>query len=310
MSKLISIISTCYNEEINLEKCYLNIKNLFKNSNYNYEHIFVDNHSSDNSKTLIRKFCEKDKNVKAIFNSKNYGPFLSNFNGLKYANGDYIIVNFASDNQDPPEIINDFLFKMEEGYDVVYGIKLSTDDSFVLSRCRKIFYYFVNKFSNSTNPENANEFMCINKKVLDKLRNHKDYFPYIRGYFGKISDNCAFIKFDRKNRSGGKSKNSFFDLYTQAVNAFISTMDKPIKILTMLSFITIFFSSFMIIYSIISKLLIPSSAPEGFTFLTVTIIFFFSLVLLLLSLILEYLIAIHQQSRFNLDISIDEKINF
>lgn len=310
MSKFISVISTCYNEETNINKCYENIKKLFTENGFKYEHIFVDNFSKDNSKKIIRDICKKDKNVKAIFNSKNYGPFLSNFNGLKHATGDYIIVNFASDMQDPPEMINKFLKEMEKGFDVVYGIKNKTDENFFLSKSRRIFYYFIDKFSTSSNPRNANEFMCISKKILYKINNHKDYFPYIRGYFGKISDNVSFIKFDRHKRNSGKSKNSFFELYTQAINAAISTMDKPIRSLGIFSLITIGISFILIIYSLISKIIFPLSAPKGFAFLTIIILFFFSLIVLILSLILEYLIAIHEQVRFNLDVTVDEKINF
>lgn len=310
MSKFISIISTCYNEETNITSCYEIIKELFKKNGYNYEHIFVDNFSQDNSKKIIRDICKKDTNVKAIFNSKNYGPFLSNFNGLKHATGDYIIVNFAADIQDPPELINKFLKKIEEGYDVVYGVKNSTDENFFLNKCRKIFYYFIDKFSTSTNPRNANEFMCISKKMLDKITNHKDYFPYIRGYFGKITDNISFIHFDRNKRKSGKSKNSLFHLYTQAINATISTMDKPIRFLSIFSLLTIAISAILILYTLASKIIFPMSAPRGFAFMTIIILFFFSLIILILSLILEYLIAIHEQVRFNLDISVDEKINF
>lgn len=310
MSKFITIISTCYNEETNINKCHEIVKELFEKNGLKYEHIFIDNYSKDNSRKIIREICNNDKHVKAIFNSKNYGPFLSNFNGLKSASGDYIIVNFAADIQDPPELINEFLKKMNEGYDVVYGIKKSTDESFIIRKCRRIFYYLINKFSTSSNPENANEFMCISKKVLDKIRNHKDYFPYIRGYFGKISDNITFVYFDRYKRQSGKSKNSIFDLYTQAINAAISTMDKPVRILTVFSLFVIALSFINILYAFISKILFPLSAPKGFAFITIVVLFFFSLVLLILSLILEYLIAIHEQIRFNLDVSIDEKINF
>ena len=310
MSKLISVISTCYNEESNIEECYNVVKKLFNENGLRYEHIFVDNYSKDNSRKIIKKICKKDKNVKAIFNSKNYGPFLSNFNGLKSASGDYIIVNFASDVQDPPEVIDKFLNKMNEGYDVVYGVKKSTDEGFALSKSRKIFYYFINKFSSSSNPENSNEFACVSKKVLDKIRNHKDYFPYIRGYFGKVSDNVSFIEFDRNKRERGHSKNSFFDLYTQAINGAISTMDKPIRALTVFSLTFVIVLLFMLVYSLLAKIFFPLSAPRGFAFLSVIILFSFSWILLIMSLALEYLVAIHEQIRFNLDVSVDEKINF
>ena len=130
MSKLISVISICYNEELNIFKCYQKVKELFQINKLEYEHIFADNCSKDNTKKIIEDICAYDKNIKAIFNAKNYGPFVSNFNALKYASGDYIIVNYAADMQDPVEKINELLNKINEGYDVVYAVKNSTKDNF------------------------------------------------------------------------------------------------------------------------------------------------------------------------------------
>jgi len=310
MSKLISIISICYNEELNILKCYQKVKELFQINKLEYEHIFADNCSKDNTKKIIEDICGHDKNIKAIFNAKNYGPFVSNFNALKYASGDYIIVNYATDMQDPVEKINELLNKINEGYDVVYAVKNSTKDNFFLAKSRNIFYFLINKFSDSNNPENANEFMCITKKVLEEVKDSNDYFPYIRGYFGKLTDNFAYIHYDRNKRADGNSKNNFFNLYTQAINGLISTMNKPIRILSLVSIITVFGATFLIIYIFYAKLFLKESAPEGITFISIIILFFFSLLILLMSLMLEYLIAIHEQTRFKNKVFIEKKINF
>jgi glycosyltransferase involved in cell wall biosynthesis len=310
MSKLISIISTCYNEELNILECHQKVKELFKNNRLNYEHIFVDNDSNDGTKKIIEDICNKDKNVKAIFNAKNYGPFLSNFNALKFVNGDYIIVNYASDMQDPVEKIDELLKKINEGYDVVYAVKNSTQDNFFLAKCRRIFYFFINKFSDSSNPENANEFMCITKKIIEEIKDSNDYFPYIRGYFGKLTNNFGYIYFDRNKRISGKSKNNYFNLYTQAINGLISTMNKPIRVLSLFSFITVISSTLLVIYILFSRFFLQEIAPKGITFLSIIILFFFSFIMLLLSLILEYLIAIHEQTRFKNRVFIQKKINF
>lgn len=310
MSKLISVISTCYNEELNILECYQKVKELFKNNKLNYEHIFVDNDSNDNTKKIIEDICNKDKNIKAIFNAKNYGPFLSNFNALKFANGDYVIVNYASDMQDPVEKIDELLKKINEGYDVVYAVKNSTQDNFFLTKCRRIFYFLINKFSDSPNPENANEFMCVTKKIIEEIKDSNDYFPYIRGYFGKLTSNYGYVYFDRNKRINGKSKNNFFNLYTQAINGLISTMNKPIRVLSLFSFIIVLSLTLLMIYILFSRIFLQEIAPKGVTFLSLVILFFFSFTMLLLSLILEYLIAIHEQTRFKNKVFIQKKINF
>jgi len=310
MSKLISVISICYNEELNIRKCYQKVKELFQINKLNYEHIFADNCSKDNTKKIIEDICQNDKNIKAIFNAKNYGPFVSNFNALKFASGDYIIVNYAVDMQDPVEKINELLNKINQGYDVVYAIKNSTKDNFLLAKSRKIFYFFINKFSESNNPENANEFMCITKKILNEIKESNDYFPYIRGYFGKLTDNFAYIYYDRNKRANGNSKNNLFNLYTQAINGLISTMNKPIRILSLFSIITVFCSAILMIYIFYTKLFLKHSAPEGISFISIILLFFFSFLILLISLVLEYLIAIHEQTRFKNKVFIEKKINF
>jgi glycosyltransferase involved in cell wall biosynthesis len=310
MKKKISIISICYNEEESIKNCYNEIKKFFFESIFDYEHIFVDNFSKDNSRKIIREICSKDKKVKAIFNGKNYGPFLSNFNGLKYASGDYIIVNFPVDMQDPVDVIEKFLRKTDQNFDVIYAVKDSSDENIVMKILRIFFYFLISIFSSSKIPRNANEFLCISKKILDLIKEHHDYFPYIRGYFPKLTDNISYINYRRNKRKLGKSKNNLFDLYVQASNGYVSTIDRPIRILSMFAIFLILISFFFIIYTTVIKFISPELAPKGITLITTILLFFFSFTLLILSIILEYLIAIHEQVRFKLCINIDEKINF
>ena len=310
MSIFISVISTCYNEEENVFECYSKVKDLFEKNKLKYEHIFADNKSRDLSRNIIEEICSKDKNVKAIFNSKNYGPFLNNFNALKHAPGDYVIVNYASDMQDPIEKINELINKIQEGYDVVYAIKNSTNENFILTNFRKIFYFIINKFSDNDHPKNANEFMCISKRVLEEIKNYNDYFPYIRGYFGKFTNNFGYIYFDRNKRRKGKSKNNYFDLYTQAINGIISTMNKPIRIFSLTSILSVIISSSLIVYILFTRFFLSEIAPRGTTFISIIILFFFSILMLMMSFVLEYLIAIHEQTRFKSNVFIEKKINF
>ena len=137
-----------------------------------------------------------------------------------------------------------------------------------------------------------------------------DYFPYIRGYFGKLTNNFGYVYFDRNKRINGKSKNNYFNLYTQAINGLISTMNKPIRVLSLFSFTTVLLSTLLMIYILFSAIFFQEIAPKGITFLSIIILFFFSFIMLLLSLILEYLIAIHEQTRFKNRVLIEKKINF
>jgi len=308
MKEKISVISTCFNEEDTILDCYNSIKNTLEN--YNYEHIFVDNYSYDRSRLIIKEICEKDKKVKAIFNSKNYGPFLSNYNALNFTSGEIVIVNFPTDMQDPPEKILEMIKEIEKGFDIVYGIKTNTEENFLMKISRNFFYFIVNKFSSNYYPQNVNEFICVRKKIVDSVKGSNDYFPYVRGYFAKASDNYSKIYYSRNKRQKGKSKNNLLELYSQATNGLISTMDKFVHILSLFFLLVSAISLFSTFFIIGKKLINPISAPQGFAFLTSVSLLFFSFLVFLLCLILEYLIAIHRQVRFNNKIIVESKLNF
>ena len=158
--------------------------------------------------------------------------------------------------------------------------------------------------------ERIHYYASPKEKIIEEIKDSSDYFPYIRGYFGKLTNNFGYVYFDRNKRINGKSKNNYFNLYTQAINGLISTMNKPIRVLSLLSFTTVLLSTLLMIYILFSRIFLQEIAPKGIAFLSMIILFFFSFITLLLSLILEYLIAIHEQTRFKNRVLIEKKINF
>ena len=306
----LTIISTCFNEIENVEECYNVVKKIMHKNNIEYEHIFVDNNSNDGTLKILEKICESDKNVKLIVNYKNYGPFLSNFNALKYVSGNYVIINFAADLQDPEEMIVKMYEKIQEGYDVVYGKKTSTDEGFFIKRLRKLYYYIIHKSSENYYPMNVNEFMCVRKEIVEQLKDINDYFPYTRGYVARLTENFFEIEFERKSRFKGKSKNNLFDLYTQGMNGLIFTMDNSIRLVG-LFFLLLSLGSFLFLLQvIINKIFFDTGSPQGITIIVSIVVFFFSLTSAILSLILEYVATIHNQIRGNIGVKIRKKVNF
>ena len=306
----LTIISTCFNEVDNVEDCYMLIKNIMNENKISYEHIFVDNNSSDGTIKILEKICLNDKNVKLIVNYKNYGSFLSNFNALRYASGDYVIINFASDLQDPEEMIINMYKKIQEGFDVVYAKKIDTDENFLIKSLRRIYYYIIHKSSENYYPMNVNEFMCVKKNIVNQLKDVNDYFPYTRGYIARLTDNFFEIEFERKSRLKGKSKNSFIDLYSQAMNGLIFTMDKSIRLVGLFFLLLSVASFIFLLQVVINKMFFDTDSPQGITIIVSIVIFFFSLTSVILSLILEYVSTIHNQLRGNIGVQIRKKINF
>jgi len=308
--KDLCIISTCYNEELNVQECYKNIKNIMLKNNINYEHIFSDNCSTDNTARIIEDICKNDTSVKLLVNSKNYGPFLNNFNALKYANAKYVLINYASDMQDPPEVIIDMYNKINNGFDVIYAVKNNTADNFLLKNLRRLFYYILNKCSDTYLPMNVNEFILVKNELVKNLIKVQDYFPYIRGYIARLTDNFEIVYYERLARKKGKSKNSFLDLYSQAMNGLIFTMNKSIRFFGIVFLFFGLVSIIILLSSIFFKVFFPNIAPKGITMLICLVTFFFSITICTLSLILEYILAIHSQIRGNMEVQIKYKKNF
>ena len=308
--KDLCIISTCYNEELNVRECYESIKKIMLKNNMDYEHVFSDNCSNDNTVKILEDICKNDSNVKLLVNSKNYGPFLNNFNALKFANAKYVLINYASDMQDPPVVIIDMYNKIIKGFDAIFAIKKNTADNFALKNLRRLFYFILKKCSDTYLPMNVNEFILVRRELTDTLIKTHDYFPYIRGYIGRLTDNHDCVYFERLGRKHGKSSNSFLDLYSQAMNGLIFTMNKSIRVFGIVSLLAAFVSMLVLLSSILLKIFTPEIAPRGVTMLICLVTLFFSISSCTLTLVLEYMLSIHSQIRGNVEVRIKDKKNF
>src|SRR5262249_38535261 len=155
--KLISIVTPCYNEQENVAPCYEAVRAVFAKSlpEYDYEHVFCDNASSDGSVAALRELAAKDRRVRVIVNARNFGPFRSTFNGLMSTRGNAVVVLLAADLQDPPELIAEFVRKWEAGYEVVYGIRQTREEGRVMRAVRRLYYWTVSKFADINIPPNV-----------------------------------------------------------------------------------------------------------------------------------------------------------
>ena len=175
--KRISIVSPAFNEEDNVEACYQAVADLFAKGgpleNYEREHIFADNASEDGTATILRRLAEADPCVKVILNARNFGPFRSNFNALRYATGDAVVVFLPADLQDPPEIIPEMVRHWENGIEVVAGSRANREETLMLRTFRRIFYRLSNSLSDFEIPENVGEFQLIDRIFCPwRIRHH------------------------------------------------------------------------------------------------------------------------------------------
>lgn len=309
--KKISIVSPCYNEEDNVENCYETVKKLMseKLGQYSYEHVFADNNSSDNTVNILRELAQKDENVKVVVNARNYGPFRSTFNALKYTQGDGVLVMLPVDLQDPPELLETFVKYWEEGYLKVYGVREERQESRLMRFIRGRYYKLVSRFANINIPLNTAEFQLLDRQVIDSLLQYQDYYPYIRGMIANVGfDNRAkAVPYKWKERKAGISKNRLYALIDQALNGIISFTNVPMRLGMFLgvglSAAALFYSAYQLIVNILS----PNTAQPGIVTLIVALFFFSGIQFLLIGIIGEYISAIHSQVRHK-DIVVEQEL--
>ena len=307
---LISIVTPCFNEEDNIQYCIESVQLVMETlkDNYEYEHIFSDNSSTDNTKAEILNQISKNKNVKLIVNSHNVGPFLNNYNALKYVSGDYVLVFLPADLQDPPEIIPLMLEKIQDT-EIVLGVRKLREENLFLRLFRQVFYRMNNLFTDSKIPIGAGEFMLITKKIKDIILNSSSDVPYIRGLVAKLNFKKSLVEYTWKKRKFGKTKNSFSNLVDQSINAFILTAEKPLRYINYFSILSFIFSFVFILYNVVSYYMFGSQTVRGISLVIVLVLFFGSLILLILGIIGEYILAINKKINKSLELTVIEKHN-
>ncbi len=221
--KLISVISPCYNEEGNVRDCYEQVKKAFAEiGRYRYEHIFIDNASKDGTVAILRDIAAKDKNVKVIINARNFGHIRSPIHAFACARGDAVI-GVASDLQDPPELIKDFLKKWEEGFLVVMAVKENSDESQLFFAIRKGYYELVSRLAEVELIKNATGFGLYDRRLVDILVEIDDPYPYFRGLVSEIGFPIAKIPYHQPLRKRGITSNNFYRLYDMAMLGITTT---------------------------------------------------------------------------------------
>jgi len=299
--KTISIISPCFNEAENVRACRDEVAALFAPggalAGYAREHIFADNASTDGTVDILREMAASDPGMKVILNARNYGPFRSNFNALRTATGDAVLVFLPADLQDPPAMIADFVRLWESGIEVVAGARVNRQESLALRTCRAIFYRIVNTLSDIDIPLNVGEFQLIDRKVWRAVVEHDDHYPYIRGIIASVGFKRVIVPYTWEARARGISKNNLPRLIDQALNGIFSFTSAPMRLCT---FAGLSLSGLSILYALVSVALyfvLPHHAPRGMATMIVALFFLSGVQLAFLGMLGEYVTAIHAQVR-------------
>ena len=310
--KKLSIITPCYNEEVNVEICAQELKKVMqeKLSGYDYEHIFADNASTDATLIKLRELAAKDDHIKVISNSRNVGPFRNMWNAMKSATGDAVVPLLPADLQDPPSVIPELVKYWEQGFLVTYGVRANREESIIMRMARGLYYRIIKKFASAVIPLNSGEFLLADKKVIDSILVVDDQYPYIRGLIAQTGVKSASVPYTWVRRERGKSKNSFISLIDQAINGFVSTSRVPARLALLGGFSLSFLGFAYAIFTAVMVLISDGTAPVGIPTIIVGIFLLGGVQLLFLGLIGEYILSIHGQVRRTPPMFETERINF
>ena len=309
MNKLISIITPTFNEESNIERLCLDIASEMKNSNYRYEHIVIDNSSTDETIPILRKLCSKDKNLKIIINARNFGHIRSPIHGMLQAKGEALIL-MNSDFQDPVFLIPEYIKEWENGNKVVMAQKISSDEDVKVSFIRKVFYKFIKKISEVSLPTNTTGSGLYDREIIEKIREINDPYPYFRGLIPEITNDVKLLPFHQPERLAGKTKNNLYTLYDIGILGIIKHSKIPLRFFTFIGLATSIISLLVAIIFFIRKLLDWESFTVGIAPLIIGFFFIASLQIFLLGFIGEYVMNILTQTRKMPLVIEKERINF
>lgn len=308
--KLISVVTPCYNEEGNAYSMYLSIKNIFKDMpQYDYEHIFIDNCSTDKTYEILKGIAEADSRVKVILNARNFGPDRSSGYVLLQASGDAAIA-IAADFQDPPELIPQFIQQWELGYKVVFGQKLKSEENKVKFFVRTMYYKIIKSIASVEQFEHVTGFGLYDKSVVEMLRWIDDPNPYFRGTIADLGYEVSLVQYTQQNRKAGKSSYNFFRYFDTAINGMLHCSRVPLRLATFTGFMMSFLCMTIAFIYLIMKLVHWNSFTLGTAPMIIGMFFLGSIQIAFIGIIGEYIGAILERVTRRPLVVEKERLNF
>ncbi len=308
--KLISVVTPCYNEQDNIRALHAQVREAFAGlPGCAYEHICIDNASKDGTVAVLRELAREDKNLKVIVNARNFGHIRSPHHALLQAKGDAAIL-MASDLQDPPALIPQFVKKWEEGYKVVLGIKTTSEESPLMFFVRKVYYDLIGRLSEIELAKNNTGFGLYDRAVLDVLKTIDDPYPYFRGLICDIGFDQARIEYTQARRRRGITSNNFYTLYDMAMLGITNHSKVPLRLATMLGFAMSALSFTVGLFYLVYKLIFWNKFSLGTAPILIGLSLFASVQLFFIGILGEYIGSIHTQVLKRPLVVEKERINF
>ena len=309
--KTVSIVVPCYNEEENVEPLAEALRKLFQTSlqGYGYEIIFIDNDSKDRTRDIIRKLGGQDKNIKGIFNAKNFGQFNSPYYAMLQSTGDCTIL-MAADFQDPVEMIPKYVKEWENGYKIVIGIKKSSKENPIMYWLRGCYYKMIKRLSDVEQIEQFTGFGLYDRRFIQVMRDLDDPTPFLRGIVAELGFKRKEIPYEQPKRRAGKTSNNFYKLYDAAMLSVTSYTKVGLRLATIFGGICCGVSMIVAVVYLIMKLMYWNRFAAGMAPLLIGMCFLGSVQIFFIGLVGEYILAINTRVMKRPLVVEEERINF
>ncbi len=309
--KKISVVIPCYNEENSVLKMYERVTKVFSEQlpQYDYEIIYVDDYSPDCTRAEIRKLCERDRRVKAVFNAKNFGFTRNVFSSLLYGSGDATFMIFG-DLQDPPELLPQMVEKWEQGHKVIVGQKTKSKESRLMYSLRTLYYNIIGRLSESRQIQHFNGFGLYDKAFVAVMRQIDDPIPYLKGLVSEFGMGLYVIQYEQAESLRGKSGFNFMKYYDVAMMGITSYTKILMRIATFIGAILGLISVCLAVIVFISKLLNWAAYPYGTASILIGVFFIGAVQLFFTGILGEYILSINTRSMRRPLVVVGERLNF
>ena len=309
--KKISILIPTYNEEANVKPLSEALVEMFNKDlpNYDYEIVFIDNYSHDNTRAFLKEICRQNLKIKAIFNAKNFGQFNSPYYGLQQTSGDCTIL-MCADFQDPIDMVPKFVYEWESGYKIVIGQKTTSQENKFMYFLRSCYYKLIKKFSDVEQIEHFTGFGLYDKSFIAVLKDLNDPTPFLRGIVAELGYKQKIIPYEQLQRRAGKTSNNFYRLYDAAMLSFTSYTKIGLRLATFVGVIFGGLSFLVALIYLILKLVYWDRFVAGMAPVLIGMFLLGSIQLMFIGLLGEYILSMNARIMNRPLVIEEERINF
>ena len=309
--KKISVLIPCYNEQENVEAISKAVLETLTRDlpQYDYELVFIDNDSTDDTRPILRRLCAENPKIKAIFNARNFGQFNSPYYGMLQVTGDCVI-EMVADFQDPVDMIPKYVKAWEEGYKIVIGIKTSSKENKIMYALRSFYYKPIKKLSDVEQIEHFTGSGLYDRDFIEVLRNLDDPTPFLRGIVAELGYKRKEIPYEQPKRRAGKTHNNFYRLYDAAMLSVTSYTKAGLRLATFVGAISAFLSMVVAIVYLVMKLIWWDRFPAGMAPMLIGMLFLGSVQIFFIGMVGEYVLSINQRVMHRPLVVEEERLNF